>query len=335
MALERELSDARASLDDEISRFASGPDPGAGEGPEDFGWAIADTDGYPGDHPIPDLFDGTGPPPDHPDAARGGEWEQDRTEALVTHGRRDAYHRGLPVKVKAALAVGAVTAAVTALAAGLSGGAASWPASVATVQREVTTACQNPDVKAEPSQINFACAKGTRQVLWVFALLTSGDNPDYQDPNTGRQGLEPITPAQGGVIAWSLNLHQPYHPANPVDSLEVAARAINNIIGGATLTGKNGNPVVEPGLESNPAKCAKYTGSPAVISRDGYPDLCARPVTPAGQAALVADVYRKWVTGASATAAHDAAVLFQNAKNPGNPKVQSILKWLRSSRRAA
>ena len=53
----------------------------------------------------------------------------------------------------------------------------SWPASVATVQSEVTTACQNPDVKSEPGQVNFACAKGTGQILWVFALLTSNDNP--------------------------------------------------------------------------------------------------------------------------------------------------------------
>jgi hypothetical protein len=27
---------------------------------------------------------------------------------------------------------------------------------------------------------------------------------------------------------WSLNLHHPYDPANPIDSLAGAARAINN-----------------------------------------------------------------------------------------------------------
>ena len=58
-----------------------------------------------------------------------------------------------------------------------------------------------------------------------------------------RKGLEPIAPGQGGDVAWSLNLHHPYDPASPTDSLQVAARAINNIIGGTTLTGSNGAPV--------------------------------------------------------------------------------------------
>ena len=66
-----------------------------------------------------------------------------------------------------------------------------------------------------------------------------------------------------------------------------------------------------------------------MTSRKGFPGLCARPVTsPAGQAALVADVYRKWVVGAAPRAAQDAAVLFANAENPGDPQVQAILKRL-------
>ena len=73
--------------------------------------------------------------------------------------------------------------------------------------------------------------------------------------------------------------------------------------------------------------CQRYTGSAALSSRQGYPKLCARPITTsAGQAALVSDVYRKWVVGAAPSAAQDAAVLFQNAKNPGDPRVQAILK---------
>jgi hypothetical protein len=47
-----------------------------------------------------------------------------------------------------------------------------------------------------------------------------------------------------------------------------------------------------------------------------------------GQAALVADVYRQWMPGASAVAAQNASVLFQNAGNPGDPQVQQILKSL-------
>jgi hypothetical protein len=184
--------------------------------------------------------------------------------------------------------------------------------------------------------VNFACAAGTRRILWIFALLTSGDNPAFSSSRTGRQGLEPITPAQGGEVAWSLNLHHPYNPANPIDSLEVAARAINNIIGGATLTAANGKPVVQSGLESVAANCARYTGSAAVTSRNGYPDVCAKPITSsAGRAALVADVYQKWMIGAPSSAARDAAVLFQNARSPGDPRVRAILRSLPTLRSAA
>src|SRR5690348_6673302 len=205
----------------------------------------------------------------------------------------------------------------------------SWPASVATVRSQITTACENPNVAAEPSQVNFACAKDTSQILWVFSLLTSGDDPGYADAKTGRKGLEPIAPTQGGEIAWSLNLHHPYNPLSAVDSLEVAARAINNIIGGATLTSANGTPTVQPGLESKPENCARYTGSAAIISHAGFPSLCASPVTSReGRAALVADVYKQWMPGASPVAAQNASVLFQNAGNPGDPQVQEILKSL-------
>ena len=68
---------------------------------------------------------------------------------------------------------------------------------MATVQSEITTACQNPNVASEPGQVNFACGKTTSQVLWVFALMTSGDNPQYTEAKSGRLGLEPITPDPG------------------------------------------------------------------------------------------------------------------------------------------
>ena len=177
--------------------------------------------------------------------------------------------------------------------------------------------------------MNFACAKSTSQILWVFSLMASGDNPDFADTNTGREGLEPISATQGGEVAWSLNLHHPYNPLNAIDSLEVAARAVNNIIGGASLMGTNGKPTVQPGLESDPANCARYTGSAAVITRAGYPSMCASPVTSAaGQAALVTDVYQRWFAGSSPVFAQEAGVLFQNSGNPGNAQVQAILKSL-------
>jgi hypothetical protein len=258
---------------------------------------------------------------------------EDRTSQLINHGRRSAYHPGLVRRHKVAFGAAATTLALLiTLATVLVSGGASWPASVTTMQPEITTACQNPDVASEPGQVNFACAKGTQQILWVFALLASSGNPQFNDPKTGRVGLEPIAPAQGAEVAWSLNLHHPYDPVNPIDSLEVAARAINNIIGGASVIGANGSPSVQPGLESYAANCVRYTGSAAITSRQGFPSVCASTVTtPAQQAALVEDVYKKWAVGATSQAAQNAALLFENAGNPGNPEVQVILMHLSQS----
>ena len=198
-----------------------------------------------------------------------------------------------------------------------------------TVQAEIKQACANPDVAAEPSGQNFACAKDTDQVLWVFALLTSGDNPNFVDQSTGRMGLEPVQPEQGGDIAWALNLHHPYDPASPIDSLAVAARAINNIISGATLTSSSGSALVEPGLESKPSNCQRYTGSAKLATRPGYPAACASPVTSAsGRAALVSDVFQKWMSGTPSRMAGEAAILFENAGNPGSPRARAVLASL-------
>jgi hypothetical protein len=263
-----------------------------------------------------------------------GASAQQRTQALIDRGRRSATRGGagrarMPKSRKGVLAVAGVAAVITIAAMFLFRSSPGWPPSVASVQSQIETACKNPNVASEPAQVNFACGKDTSQILWVFALMTSGNNAQFNDAKTGRQGLEPITPAQGGQVAWSLNLHHPYNAMDPVDSLQVAARAINNIIGGATLTGTNGKPVVQAGLESSPANCAKYTGSSAIVSHAGFPSQCAQPVTSTtGQAALVADTYRQWVVGATAAAAYDVSVLFSNASNPGNTQVQAILKSL-------
>jgi hypothetical protein len=258
-----------------------------------------------------------------------------RTEVLVTHGRGGRHYRNLSRRQLMTAGGAAVAVLAIILTVIFSGSSASWPSSVATIQAESVTACKNPDVASEPGQVNFACAPTTRQILWVFALITSGGNPGFGDAKSGRMGLEPITPAQGGEVAWSLNLHHPYNPIRPVDSLEVAARAINNIIGGATVTGTNGSAVVQPGLESSAANCTRYTGSPALTSRQGFPSVCAKPITvPAGQAALVADVYQKWMVGAAPQTAQAAGILFENAGNPGNPDVQAILRSLRNAQPA-
>jgi hypothetical protein len=259
-----------------------------------------------------------------------------RTEALMNHGRQRV-KRGRGRRILAhwrLLAVGAaaVGAGVVAALIVLGGGSASWPASVTTVQAEIKQACENPDVAAEPTGLNFACDKDTQSVLWAFSLLTSGDNPGYVDQATGRKGLEPIQPSQGGDIAWSLNLHHPYNPASPLDSLQVAARAINNIISGATLTSTSGGALVEAGLESKAANCQRYTGSPKLVTRQGYPAHCAAAVTDgAGEAALVSDVFQQWMGGTPSTLANEAGVLFENAGNPGDSRVQAILASLPAS----
>ena len=255
--------------------------------------------------------------------------DEERTRALIDRGRRSVRRGRFGRRGKITIGLAVFLLGVTALILVVFAPSASWPASVAVVQSEITTACQNPNIVSEPNQVNFACGKDTSQILWVFSLMTSGNNPNFSDAKTGRQGLEPISATQGGEVAWSLNLHHPYNPVNPIDSLMVAARAINNIIGGASLTGSNGKPTVQPGLESNPANCAKYTGSAAVLTRAGYPDMCSTAVTTtSGQAALVADVYQKWFGGSSPAFAQDASVLYQNAHDPGNPQVQAILKTL-------
>jgi hypothetical protein len=268
-------------------------------------------------------------------AGRGSRATDGRTEALINRGRAPAGRsrtRWLRSHLRTvAIAAGALAIAIIAFVIAAPGGGASWPSSVARVQTEITTACQNPNVAAEPSQLNFACAKSTQQILWVFALLTSGNNPGFVDQTTGRKGLEPIQPSQGGDIAWSLNLHSPYNPANPIDSLQVAARAINNIISGATLTSSSGKPDVEPGLESTAANCRRYTGSSLLSTRTGFPARCAQPVTtPSGEAALVSDVFQQWMGGTPSQIAAQAGVLFENYDNPGNQQVQAILAGLPS-----
>ena len=124
----------------------------------------------------------------------------DPTVGIVSYGRQSAYRRGLSRRTTIAITSAAAVLATVLAVIIISGGGASWPASVATVQAEVVKACENPDVVSEPGQVNFACAKATRQILWVFALLTSDDNPHFADTKTGRLGLEPITPARA---EWS------------------------------------------------------------------------------------------------------------------------------------
>ena len=200
--LERKLSDARESLDQELAHYGNswethpdydaeltdGPD-GAGHDYDRESASLLDV--------APLSLDGYA---NHGDGPRYSPGE--RTAVLINHGRPSA-SRPVPggVKIAASVAV-AVALAITVVVVMLPGQGPTWPASVATVQAQITKACENPDVSSEPGQVNFACAKTTRQILWVFALLTSGNDP-ASATGTGREGLEPITPAagrRGGVV---------------------------------------------------------------------------------------------------------------------------------------
>ncbi len=272
---------------------------------------------------------GTGTVPDPPAPVT-----PDRTEMLLNQGRGSAYHPSRWRQRRYLVGGGALLLMliIVVVTIVLSGGA-SWPSSVNTVKSEITTACENPDVMSEPGQVNFACGKETQQVLWVFSLLSSQNDPNFRDSKTSREGLEPISPTQGAEVAWSLNLHHPYDPMDPIDSLQVAARAINNIVGGASAIGSNGSPTVQPGLESYPANCLRYTGSAQMRSRPGFPSMCANPVSTNQQrAALVGDIWKKWAVGSSAQQAQTAQTLFENASSPGDPQVQAILKNLSATR---
>jgi hypothetical protein len=46
---------------------------------------------------------------------------------------------------------------------------------------------------------------------------------------------------------------------------------------------------------------------------------------------MVSDVFNQWMAGASAQTASQAGLLFVNADNPGNPRVQAILNSLPSA----
>jgi hypothetical protein len=306
--------------------FAGGPHPGEGH----------PGDAYPGE---PDPYQSGPGEAGRPGAGSargtGAAGPDNRTEALINHGRQRARRRpGRRILAHwrlLAVAAGFLVVGIVAALVATGGNGASWPASVGTVQAEIKLACQNPDVAAEPSGLDFACGPDTQPVLWVFSLLTSGNNPGYVDQATGRKGLEPITAAQGGDIAWSLNLHHPYDPSSPLDSLEVAARAINNIVSGATLTSSSGTSQVEPGLESTAANCQVFTGSSKLVTQQNYPAHCAASLTSSGETALVTDIFKQWMGNAPSATATDAGVLFANSASPGNPQVQAILSSLPSS----
>ena len=137
-------------------------------------------------------------PDDRPSAA------EDRTRALIEQGRRSVARARVSRRRKITIATAAAVALITVLVLIVFRKGPSWPPSVATVQSEITTACQNPNVASEPGQVNFSCGQTTRQVLWVFALMTSNDEPRLQRPQERQAGTRTDhadARRRGGLVA--------------------------------------------------------------------------------------------------------------------------------------
>ena len=178
------------------------PLPGAQPGGE-LHHVIEDEDPEPDEDDLTTIMR-TGTRPGWPHAGRGGPPARERTQTLIDRGRRSASRARMPRSRKTVLGVAGLAVVVAIAALLLFRTNPSWPASVATVQSEITTACQNPNVASEPGQLNFACAKTTSQILWVFALMTSGDNPQYTDAKYRQAGARTDhadTRRRGGLVA--------------------------------------------------------------------------------------------------------------------------------------
>ena len=91
------------------------------------------------------------------------------------------------------------------------------------------------------------------------------DRPDGPGTNHARPGR------RGRLVAEP---SPPLQPDEPIDSLAVAARAINNIIGGATLTRKNGTPGGPAGPGEQSAQLPAVHRFPGRGRPGGFP-VCA------------------------------------------------------------
>src|SRR5208282_897141 len=75
---------------------------------------------------------------------------EERTRALIEQGRRSVARARVSRGRRITIATAAGVAFVTVLAMIVFRKGPSWPPSVTTVQSEITTACQNPNVASEP-----------------------------------------------------------------------------------------------------------------------------------------------------------------------------------------
>ena len=149
--LEREIFDARVSLEHELAESELAAEPAAAQAGR--GCQCAPADDYAGADTVrlagAYLAPSRTPDDDSGPAGCPVHVPQTRTASLVTHGRRSAYRRGLSriSKVAVGAVIGAVLVAILVVV--MAQGGASWPASVAVVQGQTEIACQNPDVRSE------------------------------------------------------------------------------------------------------------------------------------------------------------------------------------------
>ena len=170
-------------------------------------------------------------------------------------------------------------------------------------------------------------------MLWVFSLLTSGNNPAS---STRRPGARASSRSRRPRAATSPGRSTCTIPTTrPTRSTACRSRPGRSTTSSAAppSPARPAGPDVEPGLESKAANCERYTGSALLVTRSGLPGpLRAAGHHRSGQAALVSDVFQQWMGGTPAAMAAQAGVLFENAGNPGNPQVQAILTSLPSLR---
>ena len=138
------------------------------------------------------------PAVDGPGPGRRAPAGPDRTELLVNQGRGSAYRpsrwrqRKFLIGAGAALLVVIIVVVTIVLSSG-----ASWPASVATVKSEITTACRQPrrDVRARPGQLCLRQADAAGPVGLLPALQR--EQPAVQRPHDRPAGPRADHPGPG------------------------------------------------------------------------------------------------------------------------------------------
>ena len=144
--LERRLAEARHTLEHEFASVSSSA--AAGAGSADRGGRS----GHGGPHGASAAADFGAGDYEHLGFAREEAPTDGRTAGLLSRGRSSAQSTFLTRKRLLLIGVPALLVLIIILIVALSGGGASWPASVSTVQTEITRACLNSDVTSEPGQ---------------------------------------------------------------------------------------------------------------------------------------------------------------------------------------